>query len=282
MEFVTAPSAIAEWSAKVRSQGQRVGFVPTMGALHEGHLDLVHRARKVCDRIVCSIFVNPLQFNNPEDLERYPRRLEEDRVLLENAGCDALFAPVKEALFEGFVPFAYDLQGLDAHWEGPSRPGHFQGVVNVVERLFFHVRPDAAFFGEKDRQQLAIITAVGKHYRWPEEIVACPTVRAADGLALSSRNLRLSGDERLRAVCINIALKAARDTAFRASVEATRDAALAVLAAEPGVVLDYFGIANAETLVPLNDWTGLERAVALIAAQVGPVRLIDNMTLERP
>lgn len=281
MEFVTAPSAIAEWSAEVRSKGQRVGFVPTMGALHEGHLDLVQRAREVCDRIVCSIFVNPLQFNNPEDLERYPRRLEEDRILLENVGCDALFAPVKEALFEGFVPFAYDLQGLDAHWEGPSRPAHFQGVVNVVERLFFHVRPDAAFFGEKDRQQLAIIRAVGDLYRWPEEIVACPTVRAADGLALSSRNLRLSAAERSQAVCINMALKAAQDMAFRVSVEATRDAALAVLAAEPRVVLDYFGIAHPDTLAPLTDWTGLHRAVGLIAAQVGPVRLIDNMTLER-
>lgn len=281
MDFVTAPTAIAEWSAEARARGQQVGFVPTMGALHEGHLDLVHRARKVCDVIVCSIFVNPLQFNNPEDLERYPRRLEEDRKLLESAGCHALFAPVKEALFEGFVPFTYDLQGLDAHWEGPSRPGHFQGVVNVVERLFYHVRPDAAFFGEKDRQQLAIIQAVGENYRWPERIIACPTVRAADGLALSSRNLRLSDAERSRAVRINQALKAAEDKAFEVSVEATRDAALAVLAAEPLITLDYFGIAHPDTLEPLSDWSGLDRAVALIAAQVGPVRLIDNMTLER-
>ncbi|MEO8589597.1 MAG: pantoate--beta-alanine ligase [Flavobacteriales bacterium] len=281
MEFITDPAAIADWSARARLGNHRVGFVPTMGALHEGHLDLVHRARAVCDRVVCSIFVNPLQFNNPEDLERYPRRPEGDRRMLKTAGCDALFSPVKEALFEGFVPALYDLQGLDDHWEGPSRPGHFQGVMNVVERLFFHVRPDAAFFGEKDRQQLAIIRAVAAHYRWPEEIVGCPTVRAADGLALSSRNLRLSAAERTSATVIHKALRAAQDAAFHASIEETRSAALGILAAEPALTLDYFGLADAITLQPLGGWDGVDEAVALIAAQVGPVRLIDNVTLHR-
>lgn len=282
MDFIAIPAAIAEWSAQVRSRGQRVGFVPTMGALHEGHLDLVHRARAICDRVVCSIFVNPLQFNNPEDLERYPRRMEEDRLLLEEAGCDTLFAPVKEAMFEGFVPTSYDLGGLDAHWEGPSRPGHFQGVVNVVERLFFYVRPDSAFFGEKDRQQLAIIRWVGEHHRWPEEIVACPTVRASDGLALSSRNLRLGPNERNKATVLHRALRTARDEAFRVPLSETRRKALAVLAQEPSVMLDYFGIAHPASLAPLEDWGDLDHAVALIAAQVGPVRLIDNMDLHRP
>jgi len=252
-----------------------------MGALHEGHLDLVHRARAVCDRVVCSIFVNPLQFNNPEDLERYPRRLDEDRSLLESAGCDALFAPLKEALFEEFVPFKYDLHGMDAFWEGPSRPGHFQGVVNVVERLFFHVRPDSAFFGEKDRQQLAIIRAVAEHDHWPEEIVPCPTVRAPDGLALSSRNLRLNDRERAQATVLHEALMAAAKAAFKVSVPRTIEQALGVLATEPAVVPDYFGIAHPETLEPLEEWNGLDQAVALVAAQVGPVRLIDNMTLQR-
>lgn len=282
MDFIANPAAISEWSAQVRSRGQRVGFVPTMGALHEGHLDLVHRARAVCDRVVCSIFVNPLQFNNPEDLERYPRRMEEDRALLVDAGCDALFAPAKEDIFKGFKPSTYDLGGLDAYWEGPSRPGHFQGVVNVVERLFFHVRPDSAFFGEKDRQQLTIIRRVAEHYRWPEEIVGCPTVRAPDGLALSSRNLRLSQDERTQATILHGALQAANDVAFQVPVKETHQAALAVLEQEPSVILDYFGIAHPDTLVPLEDWGELDHAVALLAAQVGPVRLIDNMTLQRP
>jgi pantoate--beta-alanine ligase len=185
-------------------------------------------------------------------------------------------------LFADFTQFTYDLGGLDAHWEGPSRPGHFQGVVNVVERLFFHIRPDSAFFGEKDRQQLAIIRWVAEHYRWPEEIVACPTVRAADGLALSSRNLRLSPSERKQATVLFRALQAASVLAFQAPVNEVHEAALAVLAQEPSVKLDYFGIAHAETLAPLEDWNGLDRSVALLAAQVGPVRLIDNRTLQRP
>jgi len=281
VDFITAPALVSEWTAKARSRGRRVGFVPTMGALHEGHLDLVHRARAVCDQVVCSIFVNPLQFNNSDDLERYPRRLAEDRTMLEEAGCDALFAPVKETLFEGFVPSMYDLGGLDAHWEGPSRPGHFQGVVNVVERLFFHVRPDSAFFGEKDRQQLAIIRSVAHRYLWPEEVVACPTVRSPDGLALSSRNLRLSADERVQATLLHKALVVANSMAFRTSVRETAEPALAVVASEPAVTLDYFGIAHPDTLEPLTGWEGLDQAVALVAAQVGPVRLIDNMTLLR-
>ena len=182
-----------------------------MGALHEGHLRLVEQARNDHGRVVCSIFVNPLQFNDPRDLERYPRRLEADRSLLERVGCDALFAPKEADLFHGSNPVTYDLGGLADHWEGPSRPGHFQGVVNVVERLFFHVRPDAAYFGEKDRQQLAILRYVGAMLRWPETIIGCATVRAPDGLALSSRNLRLDPNERVQATALHRALTAAGD-----------------------------------------------------------------------
>lgn len=253
-----------------------------MGALHPGHLELVRQARAACDRVVCSIFVNPLQFSNPEDLDRYPRQLVEDRALLEGEGCDALFTPEKEGLFRAMTPVTYDLEGLDAHWEGPSRPGHFQGVVNVVERLFHFVRPDAAFFGEKDRQQLTILATIAERHHWPVVIVPCPTVRAPDGLALSSRNQRLSATDRTRATVLYRALCAAQDHAFRASVEATTAAALAVFAAEPAATLDHFGIAHPATLQPLRSWDGLDRAVALVAAQVGPVRLIDNMTLHRP
>ena len=281
MEFVTAPSAIAEWSAKVRSQGQRVGFVPTMGALHEGHLDLVHRARKVCDRIVCSIFVTPLQFNNPNDLAHYPRQLDQDRRMLEEAGCDLLFAPEKEGIFADFTPRTYDLAPLDKVLEGPSRPGHFQGVVNVVERLFFYVRPNVALFGEKDRQQLAILKHAARKEHWPVQVEGHATIRAADGLALSSRNQRLSPAERVLAPVLYRSLMATNDLAFKASVADAQQAGLAVLATEPSVVLDYLAIAHPETLQPLADWDGLDEAVALIAAQVGPVRLIDNITLRR-
>lgn len=243
-----------------RRGSARIGFVPTMGALHEGHLDLVQRAKAECDKVVCSIFVNPLQFNNKEDLERYPRQLERDSELLEQVGCDMLFTPEKEAIFTNFTPTKYDLEGLEAHWEGPSRPGHFQGVVNVVERLFFYVRPDQAFFGEKDRQQLTILRAIGKQQRWPVDIVPCLTVRDADGLALSSRNQRLDPEQRKQATVIYRALKAAQDIAFRRSVEETRKAALAVLDTEPIVILDYLGFADAETLHPLTKWDSAREA----------------------
>jgi pantoate--beta-alanine ligase len=281
VDFIAEPAAMAAWTARARQSDPSVGFVPTMGALHEGHLDLVRRAMDACDKVVCSIFVNPLQFNNPEDLARYPRQLEEDRDLLAAIGCHALFAPTAAAMLEGSKPVEYDLQGLDRYWEGPSRPGHFQGMVNIVERLFHFVRPDKAFFGEKDRQQLTIIQRVARDLRWPVAIVACPTVREADGLALSSRNMRLTAEQRQQATVLHRALQAAAQQAFRTSMEATNKAALEVLATEPAVVLDHFGIAHAQTLAPLQDWNGQDQAVALIAAQVGPVRLIDNVTLHR-
>ncbi len=281
VDFITSPPAIAAWTAQARRNGASIGFVPTMGALHEGHLDLVHRANAVCDRVVCSIFVNPLQFNNPEDLRHYPRQLDKDAELLKAAGCSALFAPEKEAIFAAFTPRTYDLDGLDGYWEGPSRPGHFQGVVNVVERLFHFVRPDQAFFGEKDRQQLTILRHIAREHRWPEAVIPCATVRSTDGLALSSRNARLDAAERVQATILYNALVAAAKEAFRSSVEATRQASLAKIAEEPAVMVDYFGIADADTLEPLTDWGDRTAAIALVAAQVGPVRLIDNITLVR-
>ncbi len=252
-----------------------------MGALHEGHLALVRQARKSHDRVVCSIFINPLQFNNPEDLAQYPHLPEQDRDMLDSAGCHALFTPAKEALFDGFVPMGYDLGGLDRFWEGPSRPGHFQGVVNVVERLFSFLRPDAAFFGEKDRQQLTIIQHVARAAHWPVEIVPCPTVRSEDGLALSSRNLRLSAEERQNALALYRSLRTTAELSFRVSVDEAVVAGRAVLHASPGVEVDYFGAAHPRSLIPLDSWDGLNEAVALVAAQVGPVRLIDNITLRR-
>ncbi|MBK7384221.1 MAG: pantoate--beta-alanine ligase [Flavobacteriales bacterium] len=282
MKILTTPEHAVEWSAQSRLAGRSIGFVPTMGALHEGHLDLVRRARTENGVVVCSIFINPLQFNDAADLARYPVRTTEDRSMLEKAGCDALFSPRKEELFAGFSPSQYDLGGLDEFWEGPSRPGHFQGVVNVVERLFHFVRPDSAYFGEKDRQQLHILHSVADRYRWAERIIACQTVRESDGLALSSRNLRLNASDRSSALALVRALRSAADTAWTNSVSATIDVGAAVLRNTSGVIPDYFGIAHPETLAPLSDWGDLSEAIALVAAQVGPVRLIDNITLTRP
>lgn len=253
-----------------------------MGALHEGHIDLIRRGKEMHEVVVCSIFVNPLQFNNAEDLARYPHQPGEDREMLAEVGCDLLFTPTKDGLFKGFLPLEYDLGGLDSYWEGTSRPGHFQGVVNVVHRLFSFVRPDSALFGEKDRQQLAIIGHMARQEHWPERIVPCPTVRASDGLALSSRNMRLSEQEREHATKLFAALRLASSLAFQIPVPELCATVCAYLRPEFGDELDYFGVADSVELQPLQDWGNLDEAVALVAAQVGPVRLIDNLTLRRP
>lgn len=265
----------------MRREGRSIGFVPTMGALHEGHLALIARAKGECDAVCASIFVNPLQFNNPEDLRHYPRQLEQDRQLLEGAGCDMLFAPDDASIYRDHTPRFFGLGGLDEVLEGPSRPGHFQGVVNVVERLFHYVRPDAAFFGEKDRQQLAVISHVARTLHWPERIVPCQTLRAADGLALSSRNQRLSPEERAIAPVIHRSLRAVQEASFRFPVEEAKSAGELVLSTEPAVRVDYLEIADPLNLRPLEDWGDRNEAVALIAAWLGPVRLIDNITLRR-
>lgn len=252
-----------------------------MGALHEGHIALVTAARKECDAVAASIFVNPLQFNNNEDLARYPRQLDKDLPMLEAAGCDMVFTPIPGGIYGDFTPHCYDLGRLDLLLEGCSRPGHFQGMINVVERLFHYVRPDAAFFGKKDRQQLAVIRHVAARLRWPITITGLETLRAADGLALSSRNQRLSPEERRQATALYRTLQAIRAKAFSRSVEEARSAGAAVLAEEPAITLDYLSIAHPDTLEPLADWAGLDEALALIAAQVGPVRLIDNIDLRR-
>lgn len=250
-----------------------------MGALHEGHLDLVRRAKTLHAKVVCSIFINPLQFNDPADLAAYPVRLTEDQVLLRSVGCDALFTPTKDELFTGFKSKVFDLRGMDRYWEGPKRPGHFQGVVNVVQRLFEFVRPDAAYFGEKDRQQLMILKAVSEHESWPEQIVACPTVRSPDGLALSSRNLRLSEMERQSALSLHRSLVHLQSLAFREELGVAVQSATQMLSEDTGVIPEYLGVAHPITLEPLKSWVGLHEAIGLVAARVGPVRLIDNLAL---
>lgn len=281
MRFILEAPAAAAWSAAMRREGRSIGFVPTMGALHEGHLALVARAKTECGTVCASVFVNPLQFNNPEDLRHYPRQLEQDRRLLAEAGCDMLFAPGAESIYQDHSPRHYDLGGLDEVLEGPLRPGHFQGVVNVVERLFHYVRPDAAYFGLKDRQQLAVIGHVAETLRWPERIVPCETLRAPDGLALSSRNQRLDPTERAVAPVLYRGLRAIREVAFTLPVAEARAAGERIILSTPQARLDYLAIADTVTLQPLEDWGDRAEAVALVAAWVGPVRLIDNLTLRR-
>lgn len=252
-----------------------------MGALHAGHISLISKAKSLHQSVACSVFVNPLQFNNPEDLANYPRQLLADQDLLEKAGCDMLFAPSEVALYGNHMARAYDLDDLDDLMEGSSRPGHFQGVVNVVERLFHYVRPDSAYFGEKDRQQLAILRHAANKLRWPVEVIGCPTMREPDGLAMSSRNMRLSVNEREPATVLFRALSLVQAIAANAPLHVAKKAGMEMILGRPEIRLDYLETVDATTLQPIAEWEQRCEAVALVAAYIGNVRLIDNITLRR-
>ena len=266
---------------KLRAEGKKVGFVPTMGALHEGHIFLVKQARKQNDIVVASIFVNPTQFNNKNDLLHYPRTLEADRELLEAAGCDFLFVPEVPEMYPDGVEekgAKIDLGGLDKVMEGAHRPGHFAGVIQVVKKLFDAVGPCKAYFGEKDFQQLAVIRKMVKEWKMPVEIVPCPIVREKDGLAMSSRNVRLTAEERKIAPVISQALFKAKEGWKDHSIAGTRDIVTAVINSQPLLKLEYFEIADAETLQPAKEGQK-QNVVACIAVHLGAVRLIDNVVL---
>lgn len=258
--------------------GKTIGFVPTMGALHEGHVNLIGRACRENDIIGCSIFVNPIQFNNPEDLKKYPRNLENDLVLLEKAGCDLVFAPSVEEMYPEPVTKKFDFGALERVMEGAYRPGHFNGVAVVIEKLFDIFGPDRAYFGEKDFQQLRIIQSLVKMENIPVEIVPCPTVREADGLAMSSRNRRLSADERAIAPWIYKTLQFARDHSGKIPVPELEKICTAMLE-DKGFHVDYFEIAETATLQPIERWEESTGAIACVAAFLGSVRLIDNINL---
>lgn len=281
MQVLTDPNQAAAWSAGVRRAGRTIGFVPTMGALHVGHKSLIDRAVGDGHATVSSIFVNPLQFNSADDLARYPRQLEKDLELLVATGCEMVFTPSADRLYQTFRPRQYDIGELDQVLEGPLRPGHFQGVVNVVERLFHYVRPDVAYFGEKDRQQLAVIQYVARQQRWPERIIGCPTLREADGLAMSSRNQRLSAGERTVATRLYRALRAVETGLAAGDPGNALAAGRAVLAAEPSIRTEYLALADPISLRPVEAWNDRTELVALVAAWVGSVRLIDNISVRR-
>ncbi len=257
--------------------GKSIGFVPTMGALHNGHLMLVEQALAENDLVVCSIFVNPIQFNNPADLEKYPRTFEKDSTLLEAIGCDVVFYPDVAEMYPEPVTHTYDFGLLDKVMEGRYRAGHFNGVAIVVKKLFDIVRPHKAYFGEKDFQQLAVIKALVKMEAMDIRIVPCPIVRETDGLAMSSRNVRLSAAQRKEAPLIYQTLIKASELCKTQSVERVIDQVTRIINANPEMELEYFEISNPETLVPVRDNNPNGRVVACIAVFMGQVRLIDNM-----
>ncbi|MBF9142918.1 pantoate--beta-alanine ligase [Hymenobacter properus] len=281
MQILTTAAALHAYTETARRAGQRVGLVPTMGALHDGHLQLVQAARAQCNVVVASIFVNPTQFNNAEDFRLYPRVPEADAALLAPAGCTALFTPSVEEMYPRPTVLRFDFGDLERVMEGAHRPGHFNGVATVVSKLFHMARPHQAFFGQKDWQQVAIIRQLVADLSFDLEIVTCPTIREADGLAMSSRNCRLDAPARAVAPLLHQVLEAAaaqvRQGVPPAQVKAAADA---TLAAEPLLTPEYVEVADAETLQPLDVYAPGRAVVLCLAAHLGGVRLIDNVVVE--
>ncbi|MBI3476833.1 MAG: pantoate--beta-alanine ligase [Acidobacteria bacterium] len=263
----------------LRASGKRLGLVPTMGALHAGHLSLVRAARAQCDAVAVSLFVNPTQFGPTEDLAKYPRPFERDRELLEKEGVAILFAPSADEMYPKGEGTWVVVDGLSEKLDGRSRPGHFRGVATVVSKLFHIFEPDAAFFGQKDAAQSAIIRRLVRDLNFPVEIVICPIVRESDGLAMSSRNAYLSPEERQRALVLRQSLILVEEKFRAGERNAARliVAAREVFTAQPQVRLDYFEIVDPDTLDPVEQV--LQPALAAVAAYVGNTRLIDNIVL---
>jgi pantoate--beta-alanine ligase len=279
LRLVAAIAELRDWVRGRRAAGERSALVPTMGALHEGHLALVDEARRRADRVVMSLFVNPLQFGPSEDLARYPRDLEADRALAAGRGVDLLFAPDVAAMYPDNSEVRV-IPGPSAdRWEGAARPGHFAGVLTVVAKLFHLVEPDIACFGRKDIQQVVLIRQMVRDLDWPLELVVVPTVRESDGLALSSRNRYLSPEQRREAPALSRALRAAHE-AWRAgerSAERIEARIREELAMSPGIRAEYIAVTEPDTLAPVEVVDG--GTVIALAARVGATRLIDNIIL---
>lgn len=279
MKICTTIADMRTASRLARRAGKRLGFVPTMGALHDGHLSLVRTARASSDVVAASIFVNPTQFGPNEDLAKYPRSFERDRALLEDVGVDLLFAPSVEEMYPAGAVTWVTVEQLSNKLDGLSRPGHFRGVTTVVSKLFHIIEPDAAFFGQKDAAQVAIIRRMVCDLNLPVDIVVCPIVREADGLAMSSRNAYLDAEQRKRALVLHRSLLRVKELVEGGIRDAGSLLASgrAQFAPDSSVRLDYFEIVNPDTLDPVKDIS--DGALVAVAAFVGNTRLIDNLLL---
>ncbi|MCF8721023.1 pantoate--beta-alanine ligase [Nitrospina gracilis] len=281
MEILRTIADMKAWSQKARSAGRVVGLVPTMGALHEGHLSLVKRSLAESDQTVVSIFVNPKQFGPGEDLDTYPANWEADRSLLEPLGVDAVFLPTRDMMYPGEFQTVVTVEGLTGHLCGKSRPGFFQGVTTVVLKLFHIVQPHMAYFGEKDRQQLHVIRRMVEDLNLDVKIVGCPIVRDADGLAKSSRNQYLNAEQRETALSLSRALEMARERIAACETDATllRREIEFVFAPHPDARIDYVSVCDADTFEELE--VIHDKALVALAVFVGKARLIDNCLIER-
>jgi len=277
MQVFESITALKSRLLQLKNEGKTIGFVPTMGALHQGHLSLVKRSKTETDITVVSIFVNPIQFNDKSDLKNYPRTIEKDSALLESAGADLLFYPTEQEMYPTPPTEVWDFGQLDKVMEGAHRPGHFNGVAVVVKRLFEIVTPNKAFFGQKDFQQLAIIKEMTRRLKLPITIVPCPIVREADGLAMSSRNTLLSPGERAHAANISKTLFEAGKQHATKSVQDLISWVNDTLNADPLITVEYFSIVDDTTLQDARSWDEPGVKIGCVAVKLGNVRLIDNI-----
>ena len=277
MKIVSTIAELRGCLENLRREGKSIGLVPTMGDLHAGHLSLVKRCLAENDVCVVSDFVNPTQFNDKNDLAAYPHKPESDAALLEKNGCTVLFLPSVEEMYPEPDTRQFRFGALEQVMEGPYRPGHFNGVAQIVSKLFYAVEPDRAYFGEKDFQQIAIVRSMVAQLGLKLEIVSCPIVREADGLAMSSRNARLSDGERRKAVLISKYLFESRDLAASRSLREVKEYVISHINAEDVFRLDYYEIVDGITLQPVADWADSSYIVGCIAVYCGNVRLIDNV-----
>ncbi len=277
MKIFNTVDGIRDEVVAMRAKGLSIGFVPTMGALHEGHLSLLRQAIEENDISICSIFVNPIQFSNEQDLSKYPRTLDDDCKKLEKAGCDLVFAPSVDVMYPDGENEKFYFGPLEEVMEGAHRPGHFNGVAVVVKRLFEICLPHRAYFGEKDFQQLMIIKVLVKQVNMPVEIIGCPIIREDDGLAMSSRNARLSPEERVNAAFIYKALSKIKMRAGQKPLEDILSRITERLNSVPGMKVEYLQVADENTLLPIKYWDDAENIRVFVATFLGEIRLIDNL-----
>jgi len=278
IQQIESPSTLTQKIKALKTSGKTIGLVPTMGALHEGHLTLIRKAKAENDIVVCSIFVNPTQFNNKEDLDKYPKNVQKDIELLNTANCDYAFTPqVKQVYEKGEKTRTIDYGNLDKVMEGPNRPGHFDGVVTIVSKLFEICIPNKAYFGEKDYQQLAIIKAMTKQFKFKVEIRPCEIIRNGSGLAMSSRNARLSNKGLLQASEIYACLREAKNLSYSHSIQDIKVRVEDFFKQKNYFQLEYFQLSNAHDLSEANSWTHSDQIIGFIVAHLEGVRLIDNI-----
>lgn len=281
MIIVSSKIELGKILNQYRQNGKAIGFVPTMGALHKGHISLIESSLKNTDITVASIFVNPTQFNDKADLERYPRTIEKDAQMLEKACCHILFTPEVSEIYPEIDKRVFNFGNLEAVLEGAHRPGHFNGVAQVVSLLFDIVKPNKAFFGSKDYQQLLIIKELTKQLKLNIEVVACPTLREADGLAMSSRNMLLNDDERKAASLIPVLMQESKQLKKEGkSLDQIKQFVSEKLTSNPLYKLDYYEVCDAKTLQPVTSLNNSVISISLIACFVGKIRLIDNLALD--